>query len=346
MAGVLHSDAPISMSLEVDEEGYRDYSITYLVYTTKTEGPHAALLTPGLPVSGSMWIVGDDMDVWVHCTKKRSITVHYPDEAKSEGPKGYRYWRVGFVFTNRPQKNCSDDDVDDPLLAPQKVSGNYTKFTKEATYDRYGYQLTSSSHEQMRGPQVEFDEPRRTVRIEQNVALLNLPQLDLAFNKVNSAVMWGLPPRCIKLSSASWDEKWYGTCNKYFTRQFEFEIDPNTFDRRIPDEGSRVLKGHWDERETGTGSAPNPTWGTYVLDQISGLDPDPSNPTHFIRYKDWNGENTRVMLDGLGKPCVRMVRVGTGTGVVGDPGDPGYRIVEKYEEYDHLLLGIPAILGP
>ena len=351
MAGVLQNGgAPLTMGLEVDDEGYRDYSVEYLVKAAKLDGPHAVFMTPGLPVTGSFWVVGSDLDTWVHCTRYRSIRIHDSRPEASEGPVGYRFWRAGFKFSNRPQKNCSDDDIEDPLLMPQKVGGTFLRYTKEATHDRYGYQLTNSSHEQMRGPQVEFDENKRTVKVEQNVAILDLAQLDLAVNRVNSATMWGLSPRCVKLSTISWDEKWYGTCNKYFVRQFEFDVNADTFDRTLPDEGTRVLRGHWDERSTltTTGSliTTNPTWGTWVLDDIAGATPDNTNPTHFIRYKDWNGENTRVMLDGAGQPCLRMVRVGTGTGVTGSPGDPGYRIVEKYEEYDHMLLGVPALLGP
>lgn len=57
----------------------------------------------------------------------------------------------------------------------------------------------------------------------------------------------------------------------------------------------------------------------------------PTNPRHFTVYKDLNGENTRCILDGSGEAW-------DGT------GSPGVRHVEKYNESNLLLLGIPTSL--
>jgi hypothetical protein len=59
--------------------------------------------------------------------------------------------------------------------------------------------------------------------------------------------------------------------------------------------------------------------------------PDSTNPQHFIRYKDRNGENARVLLDGAGIP-------------IEDGATPVYRDVEYYPESNFLLLGIPLTL--
>jgi hypothetical protein len=108
----------------------------------------------------------------------------------------------------------------------------------------------------------------------------------------------------------------YGICNFYFTRIFEFDINFETFDRTIYDEGTRVLNGHWDK-----------TTGDWVLDDINGGAPDPQNPKHFKRYKDRNGENTRAMLDGNGKP-------------VDDGANLTTVDIQYYKETDFTTLGL------
>jgi hypothetical protein len=262
--------------------------------------------------------------------------------------KPTKIFNVTVPFSNKPQNRCQDFKVEDPLLEPQKISGGFNRFTEEATKDRYGYPILNSAHEQVRGPQVEFDNNRPVVKIEQNVANLQLDLLTVMIDTVNGYYLWGFPPRSIKLSGVSWERKFYGNCSVYYTRQLEFELaglqdagltgtgsDPEpiqsvykTWDRELLDEGTKVLKGHWKRN------------GNWVLDKIDGAYPDPSNPTHFIRFKDRNGENTRVILNGAGLPA--GVRVGSGSGSISDETEIGSIYLEKYHESDFLLLGIPT----
>ncbi len=64
-----------------------------------------------------------------------------------------------------------------------------------------------------------------------------------------------------------------------------------------------------------------------------------SNPAHFIRMKDKNGENIRVILDGHGVPWDTE---GSTTGTGDD--NPGSVFIQKYGESNFLLLGIPTVL--
>jgi len=105
--------------------------------------------------------------------------------------------------------------------------------------------IKSSSHEQIRGRQVEFDNNKPSVTIRQNVAALGLSTFSQMVDTVNSVPMWGLGTRRIKLSNAPWERKYYGRCHVYYTRTFEFDIDYKTFDRDAVDEGTKVLHGHW-----------------------------------------------------------------------------------------------------
>lgn len=304
-------------SLERDDEGQKEYSLTTLVRSNDpaNDGPQTVLNTPGLPAIGSTWSFGNDNDLFAYCSPRASISIH--EEREGDPPTT---WRVDQIFTTEPNERCQDTPVEDPLLEPQKVSGGFTKYTEEAVQDRFGNAILSSSLELFRGPQVEVDRNRPNVRIEQNVASLGIDTFSSIIDTVNDSPLWGLPARTVKLSDVSWERKVQGTCDFYYTRIFTFDINFDTFDRQILDEGTKALNGHWD-KDT----------GAWVLDNINGAPPVNTNPTHFIRVKDKNGENMRVILDGTGKPLTN--------GAV-----PVYRDTEIYPQSNLLVLGITTVL--
>ena len=61
-----------------------------------------------------------------------------------------------------------------------------------------------------------------------------------------------------------------------------------TWDRYVADEGTKVLNGHW-------GLPGTPIAGRWVLDDINGSAPDPTNPNHFKRFVDRNGIGSRLV---------------------------------------------------
>ena len=319
MSASVHG-GPITRELIRDTEGHRDYSVEHIVITTDPDdGPTIVLGASGLPVIGSLWNFGNDLDVWAFCYPDAKITVY----KKNEGDPP-EYWKVAQKFSTRPLNRCQDETIEDPLLQDQVISGSFVKYTQEVSKDRNGDDIKSISHELIHGPQVEFDFNRPTVRIEQNVATLELELITSMIDTVNDSTLWGLGARKIKLSDLVWERKWYGTCDIYYTRVFDFDIDFNTFDREILDEGTKVLNGHWPTKNECGGD-------DWILDDICGEAPVKTDPTHFTRYKDRNGENSRVILDVEGWP-------------LGGSGTPAAnRIeVEYYPESNFLLLGIPT----
>lgn len=321
-----------------DSEGYREYQIQWLVETdTRLDGPARVLQCPGLPRPGTFWLFDNDVDIWAWCRPDAKIKLH----EEKEGEGGY-WWTVDQTFSSKPlprdKQRCQTTEIQDPLLEPQKVSGSYVKDKEEAIYDRFGRAILTSSHEQIRGPQVEFPTGRDTIRIEQNVLNLELEVFGPMRDTLNDAPLWGLPSRCISLSNATWQEKFYGTCTKYYTRIFEFETNvkrdaygniTSKWDRDLLDEGTKVLKGHW---STSTGA--------WVVDNIGGSPADPLNPAHFIRFQDRQGNVARVILNGAGLPA--DIQIGTGTGT--STSAAGNVHVERYDESNFLLLGIPTTL--
>lgn len=257
----------IDWDCQRDDEGHRTYSAEYLVGSTdRWDGPGTVLLTPGLPVIGAEWLMGNEHDPWAFClpntTIKKAHVVNEPGQ----------WWKAGFKFSTKPLKRCQDDSIENPLLEPVRMSGSFVTKTREFTQNRHGKAIKSSSHEMIRGQIVEFDDSTPNVKIGMN--LMTLPLADFApmIHSVNDAPMWGLQPRMIKLTNATWSRLVYGKCFFYFTVDYDFDVNYKTFDRKAVDEGTRIL-------------APGGTL---------------TNPAHFIAYKDSRGENSRVMLNGSG----------------------------------------------
>lgn len=444
-----------------DDEGHRTYTVSYRVKCNSADGPSVALTATGLPTIGNTWVVNNENDPWAWCTPGVKITPVLDGEPNN-------FFDLEYTFTTKPLKqdpaNFSTNPgsgggtgsmpggsgVENPLLIPDRLSGSYSRFTEEFTDDILGFPVVNSSHEQMRGPPVEFDRNRLVIKVEQNRTDLQIALINSLVDCVNDRVMWGLPKRCVKLSAVPWERKYYGNGIRYYTRTLEFEVRKETFDRYVLDEGTKVLQGHWNSlmrwvldkvgvlknpsppqleienladaedpfppvislapaiyefrisaedangetsvsaltrvastldfysritvswtaiegaltywiwlRVSGTTfvgkwqrlkvvSAPITSYlyeGTdlplgiedLVLLNETGSDPDQDNPSHFARYKDKNGENARVLLDGHGKPA-EIIATGTGATTAGSI------LVKVYQEADLSVLGAPTSL--
>jgi len=322
------SVGPIRWGLERDEEGHRTYTIVHEVRFTGTsagdvdDGPRQVMNATGLPAIGDTWNFFSDTDSWAFCYPDMKVSTWVDRERN-------RYWEVEQKFSTRPLKRCQTTSIENPLLEPDKVSGSFVKYTKEADTDRFGNAIHNSSFEPIQGPKVEFDHNRPTVRIEQNVSSLDLALVTGMVDTVNDASLWGLGTRRIKLSGFSWEKKWYGVCTAYYTRTFEFDIRYETFDRSILDEGTKALHGEWSRN----------TAHWVVTDVAPGVPADEDDPSHFIRVKDLNGENMRVILNGHGVPIDSSDYTGTGS-VTG----AGRIDIEFYSESNFSLLGLPVSL--
>jgi hypothetical protein len=371
---------PITWSSSWDEEGHRTYKVKWLCYGSTNEGPARASECPGLPLPGSFWFLGVDLDEWAWCRATRSVT-----PLVSDGDPNV-WWIVEQEFStkppNRKQQRCQDVKVEDPLLEPPKLSGSTTKYQQEAVLDAAGQPIVTSAGEPIRGPQAEFDETRYSIRIEQNV-----PTPDLAINIpyqlkdcINSTPLWGFPARCVKLTKTDWVRQFWGACEVYYKRTLEFDVwlilDQDStsptyqqyvsgFDRTLVDEGSLMLRGRWD-------TDPNsPSYHQYLVDADvktwaalqtflpdgSGLQPGPFGAplppaSMLVRYKDFTGENAKGPLCGraktiLGAPLYSLgfPSGGFGLDVNGNPTPPPGKIkVKKYIAADLTQLSIPTVL--
>lgn len=328
----------VSWNLAISDEGHRVYSIVFRVRTDRTdldEGPTVIANTAGLPRIGTPWLtqywnLGADLDLWARRTPYMRVTPYKPDiSGKAE------FWDVECRFSTVPRTRCQDARIEDPLLEPQMVGGSFYSKLKEAKHDKDGDPIKSSSHEPVRGPAVEFDDMFPTVSVHQNVGFLNLPLVSQLCRKtVNKDEMWGLEARTVRLANAGWTRQVVGTCEYYYTRSFEFEIDYDTFDRDdIIDEGTKAL-GYWDP-ETKVWAVP------------AGYDED--DASHFSRYRDRDsGEIAHVLLDGSGRPLSGTADYAV-IPMIADKGAVKYYKDEitvggVSTDVDYIqLLGVPAI---
>jgi hypothetical protein len=319
-----------------NSEGHREFKVKHLIKADFGDGPYNVMQTPGLPAPGSTWAFGDDADIWATCKQDMDVSILQEKEGDLN-----RWWAVEQVFsTKADEKSCKDQQIENPLLEPQKVSGSFVKDREEATHDRFGNRIVNTAFEPVRGPQNEWDKSNLQVVIEQNVAVLGLPLLSAMRDTLNVATLWGLPPRTIKLSNISWERKFYGLCFVYYTRKFEFDINikinPDTsalesgWDRDLLDEGTKVLRGDW---ETNPNSADYPFY--VAADDLEPVADPASNPANFKRFQDFHGNTARVIFSKNfpGYPYDPVL----------DPTDAPRNIhVEKYGESNFLLLGIPT----
>ncbi len=324
---LLGSGAPRTWEGERDEEGYRTWMLTFVVGSDAGDGPAAVMLTAGLPLVGSLYTIGTDYDLWAYCTPYMKVR---SAGNTTEGSKP-KVWLVDMKFTTRPldRDRSNSPGVDDPTQEPDKVSGSFTKTTEEGIKDRYGNAILTSSFEQIRGPQNEWPKNKPKVRVEQKVPQLQADLWGPMIDTVNDAALWGFAARCWWLSDVSWEKKFHGNFDYYYVRTFEFDGDANTHDRDLLDEGTKALHGAW-----------NATTGAYDItpfDPFGLVTPDYLNPQHYIRFVDKNGNPARCILNGYGHP----ISGDSGTGTL---DAAGRRHVEKANESNFLLLGIPIIL--
>jgi len=339
----------IDWGMSRDNEGHRDYNISWLLRGTTSDGPQSVMNAAGLPTPGTLWSYGNDNDPWAFCHPQLTIIRH----GVRKGEPGI-FWEAKQLFSTRPITTCQEESIEDPLLQPQRIRGSFVKFTRQAkknwsgseTLDANGEPIADkmieySSHEPIEGPEVEITDNHPTVIIEQNKAVLGIATFSEMVDTLNDATLWGLDKRKIKLSNVSWERKVWGICDFYYTRVFEFEIDFNTWDRSVPDYGTKALSGHWDTEDNGTSDC---SYNAWILEHICGAAPDPTNPQHFVKVKDRHGENMRIPLNGEGLPASTLVTpVGTGpesaqSTVAADIA------IEPYGESNFLLLEIPTQL--
>jgi len=276
-------------------ESHRNYKIKWKVATTTVnEGPLTVYTCSGIPAVGASWSFGGDVDVWAKCTPEATITLG------KQSDEGGFIWYVEQLFSTEPLWRCQTAQIEDPLLEPVGISGNYQKFTRERDHDRHGNPVWTSAHELMKGPATEVDESRQTVILTFNTAANMLSTFSSKIDTVNDATLWGYPKRCIKLATGSWQRKFYGTCSVYYTTTLEFHIKDDTFDRELVDRGTYCIDFKLIYESI---NGPRPwTLKTLTDEQLAEM----VSKGQLQLFTDPAGNAAPVILDGKGRPWKKV----------------------------------------
>lgn len=309
----------IAWSLNVDDEGYREYTLRTLVETsTPEDGPYVAMRASGLPARGSYWNFGNDIDF--QATYRPTITAKPVYDVER-----CVYWIVENKFSTKPTSKNSDGGSGGGGgggASTMKISGSFTRYQKKVKKDRHGNLIKSSSHELIDGIEKELDRP--TVSIEQTSIAIgpnSFQDMVSMVTCVNDAPLWGLLARQIMLTNVEWTNNFSGDPIYRYSRTLHFEArwlaNDDGFDLEdILDTGWKVLRGKW------VGDVWTPDG-----------DVDPTNPNDFIVFKDkfQTPFPIRTALNA-GNPLTDMT-------------DPKFiPKVELANEANFFLLGIPMTL--
>lgn len=268
--------APYDWFKESTEEGDEIYTLKWKVETTAVnDGPDVAWTAAGLPIPGASLSYGGTVNSWAFFQGKGSAKL-----LKQEVNR--KWWDMTTVFSTKPIRRCSESRTSDPLLEPHKVKGSFTQVMEEALTDKDGAVIENSAKQRFTGPVVQRPKSYPTVELEMNVAWINLAWMAEYADSVNSNEQWGQPVRTIKCTVGPWERVLYGTCYYYFVVRFTFELRYETWDFKIPDEGTMRL--------------------------VTG-----SSPARYVACTDEHENIVRKWLDGSGNvtntPAIREFRV-------------------------------------
>lgn len=296
---------PVAQSATRTEDGHRNYTITWHVRTsTPLDGPASILASWILPAVGTTYAdpTGNDTDLWAFCTPELNIAAA-PDVGDNEP---FQDWLITQHWTTKPTWRCQTFPIENPLLEPFQISGDFSHEQRTARVDRFGVALKHPNHQPITGPAAEYKYSWPTITLSYNQATLPLTTYTSLLNKVNDAVLWGYPVRTVRFIDAKFDRLVYGSCFYYFRVAYTFEIDSNTFDKKVPAEGTLELKPGG----------------------------NPSNPEDFkVATDEYTDENISVPLDIQGRRVTRNL------------GNYQYiQQPQVAEQANLLLLGIPSVL--
>lgn len=364
-------EGPRTWGGSIDADGHRTWTVGFVVESDDPgqDGPAVAVQTPGLPVEGSIWAFGNDIDVYAW---NRSGPTNIQQITGGKEGEPARAWYITYTYSTRPpdgggpgggggsggkddkgsRQKCANARIEDPLQEPPALSGSGIRWSEEKEFDRHGLPLRYTSFERVRGANAEFDAHRDQIVVEQNVLNLEYELIRSLMDRVNDAPLWGLPVRCWKLSDWSWQRKLYGLCSFYFTRRLVFESNAREVPTTSPlftkhpfavwreqgPDGRWWLSG-WDRMVLDESSKMlhghwvnifNVTVG-YQLDNIGGGAPDFTKPAHYITARDPSGMATRQTLSATirGTPIVAA-------------DDANHLRFQVYEDGDFTQLNLPG----
>ena len=232
----VQSVAVLNVVGNVVEEVHREYTVTYRVITsTRADGPYVVLSSGNLPQRGQYYSYGNDLDIFATCKQIGPARLE-------RGEDSGKVWLVDAVFSTKGSSRDPADNPGDPISWAWKVRGSFGSGQRYYVKDANGRAIVNSAGDPYEDvPPV--DEPRMTLSLEKNTATIDIDQWAETRGKVNSAAIWGLAARRVKLLQWSWDVQWTGQGAAYVANKFEVEINDEGYYYQPRDEGFHELLG-------------------------------------------------------------------------------------------------------
>lgn len=220
-----------------DEQGYRTWRVIQEAFTTaRQDGPITVLTDARVPQFLDAFQFGNDYDYGARCIKRSAVL--------KSAEQSSRAWTVTLEYSSKPLSRPPQESlIDDPLLLPAEVSGDFVKAQEPLTKDKDGNPADNSAGDLFEG--LVKDTNYRTLNIAKNFARVP-DDIDDFMNAVNSTTFFGLSARKWKLDSVKIAEQYHGNRTPFYRLTFEFTSNPNTWDFMPADRGWRYkVSGNW-----------------------------------------------------------------------------------------------------
>lgn len=228
---------PLAAESDADDEGNRSYTVVYAVWTSDpTDGPILVRSALGLTYQSSYAFYGES-DPGAYFSRVKSV------RKNGESQEGRKEWRATVEYSTKAKKRCDEQQIDDPLLQPEKRSGTFVQAQVPLIKDIFGNAYTNSAlHPYF---DVLKDDSRPTLVVSKNFPLSHVGTLLSYKDAVNTDTFYGKPKRTWKVQRCSWEEVFLGSCQPYAACTLEFEHNPDTWDFERVDAGfyERLFNG-------------------------------------------------------------------------------------------------------
>ena len=238
---------------QVTKEGRRVYIVRYLAITDQpgVEGPVACRQAYDAYVPlGSGFTYYSDTDAGA--TRTRAFDV-IPWRQGGQG-EAARFW-VDATFDTGDATNCSTESFEGaPWTHPWRRAKVNTRITRDKLKDKDGNPLTKTNGNR-------YDPPLQVEYIESHLELTgNIQGSALDVNTwalyeqdggaLNNAIIGSFGAQTLRVSELTWNEAFYGVCERYYECRATFMINPNGHALKVPQFGWTELDGA-DFRELG-----------------------------------------------------------------------------------------------
>lgn len=215
---------PLYSKGTIDAEYHKTYTSVWQVLTNDVnDGPRTARTASfggfAIPARAEVYQWGNDFDNWAFCTNL--------DADLEDWKKSRKKWLVTVTHTSRPTFRTSASEIENPLDERPILYGSFIQFQRPLIKDKDGKAVLNVVGEPFT-PAPMRDDSRDSLVYECNTATIDLGLRDSFRDAVNSASIWGLGARNVKLEQWTWRIAYAGPL-EYVQHRLEFHINTDTY---------------------------------------------------------------------------------------------------------------------